>query len=351
MAGLSFDSQVTSLVNNKIVPKIVDGILSGNVLTMRLLGNGKPWSGDSIRKPLKFQVNSSGGSYSGFDTFSTTRVNNRVSLTWRPSSVYQSVVMQGMDVSIAQTPEGVVNFIKAEMESSQQDFMDRLGTQFYGTGGGNDIEGLRLIVDDGTTNTSYAGLVRATYATALNSSVTTAVGVLGLDDMATAVDAATIGNQGPTLIVTTPAVFSIFERLLNPTVSADYTAQASATLGRRQGFGPQMGLVGASGFRALSYRGIPIVADEKCTAGYMYFLNEDRVYWIGLKHWKHQAVSLSSSTIDGVYEDTPSKNHGIIWTGLKEPINQDAVIGQFLIYGQLVTDSPRHLAVLQGITG
>lgn len=112
-----------------------------------------------------------------------------------------------------------------------------------------------------------------------------------------------------------------------------------------------MGLEGASGFVALSYRGIPIVADEKCPAGFMFFLNEERVMWHGLKHWKHQSVSLSSSTHDSVYEDAPSKNHGLHWTGLKEPVNQDAVIGQFLLYGQLVTDSPRHLASLAGITG
>ena len=60
-------------------------------------------------------------------------------------------------------------------------------------------------------------------------------------------------------------------------------------------------------------------------------------------------VDLGNDIIEGVDNPVP-KNHGIAWTGFKEPIDQDGVTGQFLLYGQMICTSPRHQGVDQGVT-
>jgi len=197
---------------------------------------------------------------------------------------------------------------------------------------------------------SYAGLTRSSYS-ALSSSVTTAVGTLTLDHLAATYDAINVGSDVPTMFVTTKAIFSIIERLLFPTTSASYNAQGGyAQLGRRGITKNKSGLGGEIGFNAIFYRGVPIVADDKCTSGYLYMLNENYLHWSSLPHPTHPTMNFGSSEIEGVNDNSP-KNHGIVWTGLKEPINADGETGQFLLYGQMICEKPSSQGVLQGITG
>lgn len=94
--------------------------------------------------------------------------------------------------------------------------------------------------------------------------------------------------------------------------------------------------IGANqGFRALAYRGIPFVSDEKCTSGNIYTLNE-----------KH----LNFYTIPSAAAMGYSMKNGFIWTGWRQPVNQDAVSGALLYYGQLICDSPRTQARRTGVT-
>ena len=113
--------------------------------------------------------------------------------------------------------------------------------------------------------------------------------------------------------------------------------------------GAGQALKGLAGYTAIWYRGIPIVKDEKCTSGYIYYINTDVTYWSGLPHPKHGMVSLGTSTIEGVGNPVP-RNHGISWTGFKEPINQDGETGQFILYGQMLCEMPRYNGVDQGVT-
>jgi hypothetical protein len=86
------------------------------------------------------------------------------------------------------------------------------------------------------------------------------------------------------------------------------------------------------GFRALTFRGIPVVADEKCTAGAIFTLNEKHLFFYVIPQPGREVKA------------------GFAWTGFKEPVNQDADAGQFLWYGQFITDSPRLHARRTGVT-
>ena len=141
------------------------------------------------------------------------------------------------------------------------------------------------------------------------------------------------------------------EDLLFPSISATYGAAGSkrGQINRLGDVGSGPSLTGLAGYTAIYYRGVPIVRDAKCTSGYIYYLNRKFIYWSGLAHEEHGMVNLGGGAIEGVDNMKP-KNHGIAWTGWKRPINQDGKTGQFLLYGQNICESPRHMAVDQDCT-
>jgi len=344
-----FDEYIQSVTQDKIVPKVVDTILDSNVLAMKFLSNGKPWSGEKLKFPIKYQKNStSQGSFDGFDTFDTTKVNTRERLEFSPTGFYQSVVLSGMEVDVNATEAQVLDLIKVEMESAQQDMIDSVGALFYGSASGKEFIGLQDIVDDGGSVATYGGLSRSTYS-GIQATVTASGGTLDLETMGTQYDAAKVGSQKPDLGVTTETVWSLYEQLVQPTVVNNQQGYRQVT---RDGMAQSANaLAGEVGFDALFFRGMPIVADDQCTSGYLYMLNTDSIDWYGLKSHKYGNISLGSSNIEGgPYEGKAPKSYGFAWTGLKEPVNQYAEIGQLILMGNLIGKSPRLNSVLTGVT-
>lgn len=348
----TFGNYVQSVTRQKIVPSVVEGIVNGNVLTMRLIGNSKKWSGESLKRPAMIALNTAGGSYSGFDSFSTSQVDTRILFSYDPRQSYQSVVLSNLDLAVNATQERVLDLLAVEMEEAKISMMDRIGTAFYADGTGNsnkDFLGLGAHVDDGTNVATLGGITRSSYSTLMNSSVTSSVGAITRSRIATSFDAASHGSDQPSLIVTDKTTWSYVEALFAPQIRLNYEGYAQVT--RTDVKKDVSALKGEIGFNALMFRGTPIVRDEKCTSGYMYFLTEKYLEWFGLQHPSHEKVTLGSSNLveSGAYEKAPQVE-GFSWSGLKEPVNQDAEIGQILLYGNLVCWSPRHQAVLKGIT-
>ncbi len=156
---------------------------------------------------------------------------------------------------------------------------------------------------------------------------------MSLADLAADFDAAQVGSDLPTLMVTSPAVWSIYEALLTPTVSHQFRpAEFRLT---PEGSRPIDNLGANQGFRALAFRGVPVVSDEKCTAANLFTLNENHLAFYNIPAASQMGYSMKN---------------GFIWTGFKQPVNQDAISGALLWYGQLICDSPRTQARRTGIT-
>ena len=334
------------------MPKIVDTVLAGNLITLRFVSNGSPWSGETLKVPIKYQKSLSGGSFDGYDQFSVTKYSTRTKMSFSPTGYYQSVVLSGMDVDVNATPAQVLDLVKVEMEGAMEDMLDSVGTLMYTVQAGKAFLGLPDSVDDGTTVSSYGGLSRSTY-TGLKASVTSIGGNITLALMRTGYDNATVGVHHPTLGVTTKAVFSYIEALAQPMyrLNSDTNGYPQVT---RYGVVPTPeALHGMVGYDALFFRGMPIVRDEKATSGYLYFLNEEAFQWYGLKSHKYNNIDLSAQFHEYNEYDSGGapKSYGFAWTGLKEPVNQYAEIGQILLMGQFVCKSPRLNWVGTGITG
>ena len=333
----AFSDFVLSVTNQVYVKKVVDNILNGNFGLMRFLSNSRPWpGGDQLLLPIKIQKGTSNGSYAGLDTLSTAQTSDRIMAAVSTRQYYGSVVVSGIQQAVNQGDGRVLDLLATEMESKAADLKDTMGDGFYSDGTGNadkDIVGLRAAVDDSTFVTTYEGISRATY-TAWRSTITSDA-TITLPDFATDFNAAKVGAEDPTLMLSTPAIFNIFEALMDQDVR--YSLQFT---GYDQIFGQGMprkssALAQGQGFNSLYFRGVPLVADEKCTTGRLYTLNEKHIFFHTFrKHPKHSA-----------------EKHGFFWTGLKEPVNQDGDVGQFLWYGNLASDGPRFSALRYSITG
>lgn len=335
---------------DKIKATAVDGILSGNLVADFFFAKGKSWGyGEKYKVNLKYQKSTAQGWYTGMGTFNTTQQKNLVQMEWTPSSMYASATLPYLELAVNKS-NPVMNIETYQMDSAKDDMIDTIGSSFYADGTSNQCDGLDNIIDDQTVAANYAGLSRATYS-ALNADVTSTVGSITLDTIAASIDAATVGSKQPHIIITTETLWRAIEDLLFPSVQATYGAAGSkrGIITRMGEMGAGQALQGLAGYTAIWYRGIPIVKDEKCPSGDINYINTDVTYWSGLAHPKYGMVNLGTSTIEGVGNPVPT-NHGISWSGFKEPLNQDGETGQFILYGQMICERPRLNAKDEGAT-
>ena len=153
--------------------------------------------------------------------------------------------------------------------------------------------------------------------------------------------------------VATETGFDLLESLYNPTIQSTYQSlsrvQITAYSKPGVAFKDQESLKGSYGFEALYWRGVPIVADEKCPTGNMYQLNEEYLNWynlvgVGLTNYK-----VSNTNVDSVYSDLGA-TYPIQWSGFDKPFNQYAQIGQFLMLGNIISGSTRRHGLQYNIT-
>lgn len=353
---MALSNRVVSITEEKYVPTSIDGILNSNVFTSRLfMRETKNWSGRQLHIPLQFAKPTSGGSFSGVGDFDTALQDTRVRQTFEHKMFYQNISIAGGEASLNKTDAEVLDLVKITLEEGQNAMIDTIGSQLYGIGVGDEFQGLGAIVDAGTNTSTYGSLSRTTY-TMLNSTVQAAsAGALTFSLMATVMRGASAAGskrQRPSIIVTTETGWDLLESLFIPTTQATYDAisRVNVTTYSKPGvtFKDQDSLKGQYGFEALCWRGIPIVADEKCDSGTMFFLNEEYLHWYNLKGVDLTSYKVSSN-IDSVYSEY-QKTYPIQWSGFEKPYAQYAKIGQFLALGNLISGSTRRQGKATGIT-
>ena len=354
--GVVLNDRVISITEESYVPASIDGVLDSNVFYSRLFKREtKRWGGRQILVPLQFAKPTTGGTFAGAGNFDTAAQNTRVRQTFTHAQFYQNVTVVGGEASLNRTDGEVLDLIKLSLEEACNAMSDSMGDQMYGTGTGDDFNGLGLIVDDGTDTSSYAGLSRTTYPQ-LNSTLQAAAGgALSFDLMATLMrgaSAASSKRQRPSVIVTGEQEWDFLESLFTPTINANYGAEhrGMITTYSKPGvtFKSQDALAGHFGFEVLVWRGIPVVADEKQDSGVMHFLNEEYLHWynlpgVGLNNYK------VSGKVDGVNSEF-AKSYPIQWSGFDKPFNQYAQIGQFIMLGNLISGQTRRHAKATAIT-
>lgn len=333
-----YGQRIQTTVQTEYLPFVVDTVLNSNVLLQRMVRGGKKWNGRTLRVPIKVSKNTTGQSFSGFDTFAVTATNNRQFMEFTPSFYQITCALPGDELSVADTDDKVLDLMKLTIQSDTEDMADNLGDIFYADGTGNnnkDPLGLAALVDDGSNVASLGGLARATYTT-LQSTVTASSGVISLAKVDTLWYAVTSGAQKPTCAMATESVFSLYGQLLRP--------QERIT----KEVGLMKGLSSGTGFDALQYNGKPILMDEKCTSGSFIFLNENFMDWYALPYFNAKPVQYQSQ-IEGNDYDAPI-GLGFSWSDWIIPANSASVVGHVYFGGQFITTNPKRHGKLTGIT-
>ena len=205
---------------------------------------------------------------------------------------------------------------------------------------------------------TYGGLNRSEVAGA-NADVTAAgSGIISLALVRiemTAVSAAGAGQEAPTIALTTPEVWDLFESLLTPTISARYDVTDVKGYNRVSGKTPmgttvpESELKGAAGFVAISFRGRPVVADDKCPAGLFFWLNEHYLSFYRLLSSDLRSVDSNPTKTEGANEDIKQPSF-LQLKDFMSPINQFGEIGALIVMGNLICKAPRRQGKITGIT-
>lgn len=350
--NVALGNRIQTTTLQKYAPKLVDTVLNSNMFFSRTVRAAEQWAGRSMVFPVKIAKNLNGGSFSGFQTLSTAATNNFINLEYYPSFEQIPVALPLDELSVNDVDSTqALNLVAYTVKSAAEDMADNLGTEFYGDGTGNsnnNFLGLGVIVSD---TLSIGGQSRTTYPT-LASTVTASGGALTLLKMATLYNAASNGGSvNPTVSYITKPIRNFYEALLQPQERLNKTGMTAGSM-NQYGMKKGQGLTNGTGYLGFDFRGMPVLTDQKCTAGYMYMLNEDFIEFHGLPMAPLGQTSTAidtSAVIEGNdYSDVPGL--GFSWSGWVSSIDQAAYVGRFFFGGQLITTDPVRQAVLTGIT-
>jgi hypothetical protein len=341
---MALDTNALAMAEEALGAKVVDTVLQGNLITKKFLGSTKSWEGTKMGKSIIIAKPGTGMSFSGMDRFNTNTSDTKVKLQFEAKGYTHNVVIPQMEADlIASSPSQAAEFVALHLQEAANSMADDIGSLLYadGTASSKNIQGLDAIIDDGGEVATYGGLSRSTYTT-IKANETDLGGALTQTAMASMFDLCEVGNDRPTMILTTPAVWSKYEALNQTYINANYDSA------RKVGDG----LNGELGYAFLAYRGVPVYKDDKCTAQKMFFVNEKHIGFYRLKstdsQYKNMAVG-SNKDIEGVYSD-PSGIVGFDFSGFQRPIDQYGLVGHFILMGDLVSFNPNRHGVINTIS-
>lgn len=354
MSATGQNDRVNNITLQDYNATAVDTINKSSEIMKRVVSRPERWNGRSYSSPIFTNNSQLGQSFKGTENFDTSIDYNTQQMTWFPTGYAQPVGVSIVEQSINATPSGVIDLYKSSYQYAQNSMITALGNIFYGFGNGNDFDGLGVIVDDGTSTSTYAGLARSSFPT-INAFVTAASGgTLTLDLMAAADDGATIsGNlsETPNILMSNRTVWSLYESLLTPTVTARYDSSGGSFVDGntavKQAVKPSDGLTLQAGANSLQFRGKPYVRDDKATAQTLFGLNEDWMYFKSLKLKGLDLVATQEDVTAGALESY--KVSAFQFREPMMPVNQLAEVGIFVMYGQFYSENPNRDFKVTGI--
>lgn len=321
--SLNYDS-LTAVTRDKFIPVLVDNIFNSNILTFKMLKNSEPVaSGNKVLQPIEYAKTGSKGFYNGYDVLDTTPQELFTDASYDWVQCHASITYSGREEALNSGSERVIDLISAKVKNAEKSLKDLFGSQLYSDCTGSAVTtpadaekdgflGLQHIIAEdrdlgginSTTYTWWDGQVKdagngVTYANMVDS--TNAAYIQKV--MREMYGKCTIDNDKPDVIITTQICYDAYEESL--------TAQKR--------FGASDSALADAGFTNLLYRGTPVVVDDHCPAGMMFFLNTKYL------KFRHHG----------------SRNFA--FQGFTKPVNQDASVAHILWLGALTCSNPRML--------
>ena len=312
MAGNDDFNQILSTTLKNYVPKLADNVFTARPLFYALT-NGQTIrrisGGATIVVPIIYGTNSTAASYSGDDTILTTAQTGISAAEYDWKQYAATVTITGIEEAKNNGEAQIIDLLEGKIMQTEETIIENMNTMFWadGTGnGGKDWNGLDLIV--GKPNTTLGGIDPTDAGNSWWASTESDEnGALALTSMSSVYNTISVGNDQPTILIGTQAVYEAYEALLQTNLRYTDAKVADA------------------GFQNLLFKGAPVTYDSACTAGELMFLNT-----------KYLRLVAHTETW---FQPTP----------FVRPTNQDARYAQILCYGQLTCSNRARQGYLFGI--
>lgn len=351
-----FSDAVTTVTRTYIIPKVFDTVTKGSPALMSLLQNAQSWSTGTAYQPIFQYTDTTNGGNTGIaDRLDTDRQNTRVQGTFYVKQAYKPVVIANIEQVLNQGEERILDLMSTEFDTQAKSLMTLMAQNLYtGTGVGNSFDSIANAADDGTNFPTYAGLSRTTYPT-LDGYYLSGTGALTLAKLATAYDAVEIGMDKPQMILTTKALWSVYESLLTPTVRAGYTTSGYPQMNAFGMVPTAEALQGTQGFGVLFFRGTPVVKDEQVPSGKIFLVNTNYFGFKGVDLSGVDEVETLNfkNTSDGTPLGVPGRvpsTRGFNFRIMKQPVDQLAQVGYIIYAGNFCSTNPRLQGQMTGVT-
>jgi hypothetical protein len=287
MANPNFDALLsTTLANYR--DQLTDNIFTARPLTYFLQDKGRIRmlnGGTKIVEPLIYGQNSTVASYSGYDSIALTAQDGISAAEYDWKQYAASIAISGIEEAKNNGEQEIINLLEAKIMQAEESMREGFNQMFFGDGTGNsgkNWNGLGNIVEASGT---VGGINRATAGNEYwRSYEENTAGALTLAQLSTAYNSVSVGNDHPDMVLTTQTLFEKYEALLQPQLRYTDTKTADA------------------GFQNLLFKAAPVVYDEHCTAGVVYFLNSKYLTLVGHSgKWFAQTDFVRPENLDARY--------------------------------------------------
>jgi len=314
MAGnTNFDTLLSTTLHN-YRKTLEDNIFSARPLVYWLKRKDKIRTidgGVKIVVPLIYALNSTAGSYAGYDTLDTTPQDGISAAEYPWKQYAASIAISGIEEAQNNGEEAIIDLLEAKIMQAEETIAENMDSMFFSDGSGNsgkDWWGLGAVVEASNPSVANYGNIDRSTETWWQSYEENTSTALTVPLMATAYNTTSKGNDHPDYIITTQTLFEKYEQALTP--SLRYTDNKSAD----------------AGFQNLLYKDAPVFYDTYCTSGVMYFLNSKYLKLVG------------------------HKDKWFVNTEFRRPPDQDARYAQIIAYGQLTASNCKRLGKLTAKT-
>jgi len=307
----TFDHILSTTFNNHR-KKFTDNIFKARPLAHALQKQDRVrWvnGGAQIIEPIIYSENDTAASYSEWDTLDVEPGDEGMGsaiFPWKQYSV--GLRVSGLEEAKNSGEEEIIDLVSTKVKIAEESAASRMNVMFYSDGTGNsgkDWNGLGNLV--ATTNNTV-GSIDSSTATYWRNYKDTAAGALSIGAMNTAYNTVQVGNDAPSLEVTTQVLYERYESLLQPQLRYSSTEMADA------------------GFQNLMHKGAPVTYDADCPSGLLYILN---LKYLGIVAHKTKWAKA---------------------TPFVRPYNADFMAAQILFYGNFVCRNRARQGVLSAKT-
>lgn len=252
---LTYD-QLSAVTQKRYIPKLIDNIFDSDPLLARAKSKGWYTStngGTSIIQPLMYAQITSAGAYSANASLDTTDNDVFTAAEYAWKFYYANITVSGADEHKNSGDQAILDFVKNKIMAAEMTLKDIIGTDLYGSGSGNALGGLRLIVDNANT---VGGIDQSSYSwwQAQENASTTVTTLAALQSM---YNTLSINGKPPTVITSTRSIYNFVYALLQPQQRFVDTETAKA------------------GFTSIMFNGTPLIPSSKVPASHLFMLNEE----------------------------------------------------------------------------